>query len=137
MSLQTEDGFSVSDTFECDRNFDGSFSPITNGYDFGKMGKEFKFKITKASSLTYRYQSGTNTQPETGANMEFEVSTYDGGEGNNAKITRGGETQSVAYLEPNTWGRTQKLLFVSDYSFDVEVSKSGNIYLNISLSVSN
>lgn len=137
MSLQTEDGFSVSDTFECDRNSDGSFSPITHDYDFGKMGKEFKFKITKASSLTYRYQSGTNTQPETGANMEFEVSTYDGGDGNNAQITRGRETQSVAYLEPNTWGRTQELPLVSDYSFDVEVSKSGNIYLNISLSVSN
>ena len=69
--------------------------------------------------------------------MEFEVSTYDGGDGNNAQITRGGETQSVAYLEPNTWGRTQELPLVSDYSFDVEVSKSGNIYLNISLSVSN
>lgn len=137
MSLQTEDGFSTSDTFVLDRQSEGLFIPITHDYQFGKVGNEFKFKITKASSIAYRYQTGTNSQPEAGANMEMEVRTYDGsGEGDIAVIS-GGDNRSVCYLEPNTWHQTQELSFVSDYNFNIAVSKSGDIYLDITLSVSN
>ena len=67
----------------------------------------------------------------------MEVRTYDGsGEGDIAEIS-GGDNRSVCYLEPNTWHQTQELSFVSDYNFNIAVSKSGDIYLDITLSVSN